>query len=352
MIIPSFSARGGIATVVSGYKGSLLEQEYEIRYIETYVDGGKTAKLRKALSAYGKYLRMLLKWRPELVHVHVAFGPSFYRKTPFIWGAYIRKIPVVVHIHGSELDKFYSHASKAKQRFVRKTFAACQRVIVLSDEWKRKFANITDPEKVVVVQNYGIPSAEHARSAKSKMVLFLGFLSKAKGCLDIPDVAKIVNLQFPETYWVLAGSATPEEQRLLKEKISENKLQNRFVLPGWVQDEEKTALLQSASVFFLPSYSEAMPMSVLEAMSWGLPIISTTVGGIPQLVKQKINGYLIEPGDIDGFADRLKELLSNDTLRQTMGEQSLRFIKEYYSFDGHLQKIMSIYRQILENEKM
>lgn len=352
MVVPSFSAKGGIATVVSGYKGSQLEQEYEVRYIETYVDGGKFSKLGKALSAYGVFLWILFSWHPDIVHVHTAFGPSFFRKAPFIWIAHGGRISVVVHIHGSELDKFYYRADKLKRWFVQSTLNICQRIIVLSQEWKKRFSSIVDCEKLTVVENYGVPAQIPVHSTGPKRILFLGFLSKAKGCLDIPDVAKQVNLLFPETRWVLAGSASPDEAAALKNKISQCGLQDRFDLPGWVRGEEKKALLQAASVFFLPSYSEAMPMSVLEAMSWGLPIVSTGVGGIPQLVEQGKNGYLVKPGDIDGFANALKTLLGDEALRAAMGEESLKRVREEYSFEKHLGKIMAIYRKIFEIEKV
>lgn len=352
MVVPSFSAKGGIATVVSGYKGSHLEQEYEVRYIETYVDGGKFSKLGKALSAYGVFLWILFSWHPDLVHVHTAFGPSFFRKAPFIWIAHGGRIPVVVHIHGSELDKFYYRADKLKRWFVQSTLNICQRIIVLSQEWKKRFSSIVDCEKLTVVENYGVPAQIPVHSTGPKRILFLGFLSKAKGCLDIPDVAKQVNFQYPQTYWVLAGSAAPEELKALEKKICENGLQNQFELPGWVRNKEKEQLMKTASVFFLPSYSEAMPMSVLEAMSWGLPVVSTEVGGIPQLVEKGKNGYLLAPGDINGFAEAIKKLLADDTLRISMGNESLKRIKEKYSFDSHIKKIMAIYCQIFETEKM
>lgn len=352
MVVPSFSAKGGIATVVSGYKGSHLEEEYEVRYIETYADESKLAKLCKAFVAYGAFLRLLPAWRPDLVHVHSSFGPSFFRKAPFVWIAHWHRIPVVLHIHGSELDKFYRCAGKTKKRFVKSTLNACQQVIVLSKEWEKSFASIVAKEKLAVVENYGATEAVPCYNIGPQKILFLGFLSKAKGCLDIPDVAKQVNLLFPETRWVLAGSASPDEAAALKNKISQCGLQDRFDLPGWVRGEEKKALLQAASVFFLPSYSEAMPMSVLEAMSWGLPIVSTGVGGIPQLVEQGKNGYLVKPGDIDGFANALKTLLGDEALRAAMGEESLKRVREEYSFEKHLGKIMAIYRKIFEIEKV
>ena len=80
MIVPSFSAKGGITSVVNGYRNSQLTEDYDVRFIETYCDGSIIHKIFKALSAYSKFIYTALFWKPNLVHVHTSFGGSFYRK--------------------------------------------------------------------------------------------------------------------------------------------------------------------------------------------------------------------------------------------------------------------------------
>ena len=110
MIVPSFEAKGGITAVVSGYRGSELEEQYNIRYIETYCDGGKVRKFWKAVCAYVSFLVTLVSFKPDLIHIHSSFGASFYRKVPFIYIGSALRIPVVNHMHGSEVDRFYRNA--------------------------------------------------------------------------------------------------------------------------------------------------------------------------------------------------------------------------------------------------
>lgn len=111
MIVPNEAVKGGIASVVNGYRGSALEKRYRITYIESYQNGSKWAKLKKALEGYLAFRRLLRRDRPDLVHVHSSFGPSFYRKMPFIYLSRLAAIPVVNHIHGAEFDRFYERAS-------------------------------------------------------------------------------------------------------------------------------------------------------------------------------------------------------------------------------------------------
>lgn len=115
MIVPNEAVKGGIASVVNGYRGSDLERHHRVTYIESYQNGSKWDKLKKAMKGYAAFRRLLGKDRPDLVHVHSSFGPSFYRKMPFILWSASRKIPVVNHIHGAEFDAFYENASRRKE---------------------------------------------------------------------------------------------------------------------------------------------------------------------------------------------------------------------------------------------
>lgn len=110
MIVPNRMVKGGIASVVNGYRGSKLEKDYDITYVESYTDGSKLTKLFKGISGYIQFIKVLLTNKPDIVHIHSSFGPSFYRKMPFIYMASWAKIPIVNHIHGADFDEFYVNA--------------------------------------------------------------------------------------------------------------------------------------------------------------------------------------------------------------------------------------------------
>ena len=105
----------GIAAVVNGYRGSQLEKDYEITYVESYKDGSKFDKLLKGICGYFHFAYVLMFHKPDVVHIHSSFGPSFYRKMPFIYMASWRKIPIVNHIHGADFDEFYVNAPEEKK---------------------------------------------------------------------------------------------------------------------------------------------------------------------------------------------------------------------------------------------
>lgn len=340
MIVQDPKVKGGIAAVISGYRGSKLEQDYSITYVESYRDGSKFDKLTKAIKGYFHFAKALLWDRPELVHIHSSFGPSFYRKIPYIYMAKWSKLPVINHIHGSEFDKLYTNASVTKRRLVEKVWGKCDRFIVLSEAWKDKFSCVIPKEKMTVVENYSRLQPVMDRSVCNYQILFLGAINSMKGCLDIVDVIYDLKKTFPEIKMVIAGDG---EIEAVKEKAKEKGILENLNFPGWVRGEEKEDLLIKSDIFFLPSYTEGMPMSILDAMGYGLPIVSTNVGGIPKLVKEGSNGKLYEPGDAKGMVEGIKVLLENKEQRLEFGKKSREIIEEGYSLERHLEKIAGVY---------
>ena len=104
MIVPNSTVKGGIAAVVNGYREHNFGERYRITYVESYCDGSKMRKLLKALGSYFCFLKVIITNRPDLIHIHSSFGPSFYRKMPFIYLGKMFRIPIINHIHGAEFE--------------------------------------------------------------------------------------------------------------------------------------------------------------------------------------------------------------------------------------------------------
>ena len=350
MIVPQPDVKGGIAGVVSHYYGSRLEQGRQIIYVESYCDGSKWKKLKKALLAYVRFAKVLRKTPPDLVHIHSSFGPSFYRKLPFILMSHHRGIPVVNHVHGSAFDEFYAQAPGWKKRLVRRVYGMCSRVIVLTEQWKEKISQFYAPERIEVVQNFAdvfaqMPDRYRQRLANPQ-VLFLGVITEGKGLHEMPAVIRQVISARPEVSFVIAGEG---DDQYLRSHLSEE--ENKHVhLPGWVRGEEKDKLLRESAVFFLPSHMEAMPMSALEAMGYGLPVVSTDVGGIPFVVRQGENGWLLPAGDVQGMADAIIDCLADPERYRQASARSIAIVEENFSVEKHLQRLEQIWNEVLCHE--
>lgn len=350
MVVQDKRVKGGIAAVISGYYGSKLEQDFDVIYVESYKDGSKFTKILKGFGGYLKFIKVLLVDHPDIVHIHSSFGPSFYRKLPFIYMSSWAKKPIVNHIHGADFDGFYIKAKRRKQDLIRATYNKCTVLIALSDEWKEKLSKIVAPEKIEIVENYSIlhEDALKARLTRTpnNIVLFLGEIGKRKGCYDIPAVAAEVVEAVPDVQFVLAGSGSMADENAVKELVKKYRISNHMIFPGWVRGKEKDKLLREADLFFLPSYNEGMPMSVLDAMGYGVPIVSTNVGGIPKIVHDGENGYCCDAGDVASFAKAIIELLESRKTLQKFGLNSYKMVKRDYSLESHIEKIKNIYKSL------
>ncbi len=350
MVVQDLMVKGGIASVVNGYRGSQLEKDYNIIYVESYKDGGKLTKTLKAISGYFHFVKVLLIDKPDLIHIHSSFGPSFYRKMLFIYMASWAKKPIINHIHGADFDEFYVNASDKKKQQIKKVYGKCSVLIALSDEWKDRLSQIVPTDKITVIENYSILHGDaltlRLNRPSNNTVLFLGELGKRKGCYDIPAVVAEVVKQVPSVKFVLAGSGSAEDEAAIKKLCKEKGIASHVEFPGWVRGEQKDKLLREADVFFLPSYNEGMPMSVLDAMGYGLPVVSTNVGGIPKIVHDGENGYCCEAGDVDRLSVFIANILKNEEQRRIYAEQSLSIVKQRYSLEQHLRCIANVYETL------
>ena len=353
MIVQQRDVKGGIASVTEGYYGSSLEDKYDIRYVESYCDGSQLKKLVKVLKGLAQFGRILNGFKPELVHMHTSFGPSFYRLQPFLYLAKRHGIPVVDHCHGADFDEFYVNASEKKKRAVRRVFSKFDKIIVLSQEWHQKFSGVVPDDKLVVIHNYCKPKGSEQLEGwmddrfAGKQVAFLGELGKRKGGFDFADIIKATASKIPDVKFVLCGDGAKEDVEKIKADIAKKCSGIDVSFPGWVRDSMKDKILVESAVFLLPSYQEGQPMSILDAMAYGLPVVSTEVGGIPQQVKNGVNGYLTKPGDTGACAEGIAALLSDREKYYEAARQSLKVATEKYGFETHIAGLSEVYDSVL-----
>ena len=347
MIVPNSTVKGGIAAVVNGYREHNFGERYRITYVESYCDGSKMRKLLKALGSYFCFLKVIITNRPDLIHIHSSFGPSFYRKMPFIYLGKMFRIPIINHIHGAEFDPFYGKASEQKKRLIQKVYRKCTRLIALSDEWKKNLKLIVPEDKITVLPNYCIVP-EKVNPERKRQILFLGEIGKRKGCFDIPDILEKANLRGLDATMVFAGAGSREDEEALKKELAKRNLDKNVKFAGWVNGREKTKLLEESRIFLFPSYNEGMPMAVLEAMAYGLAVVTTRIGGITNLITDGQTGFLAKPGENEFFAQKIEKLLQEPELAQRLGEGARQKAKEKYSFESHLNSLLRIYEETVK----
>jgi glycosyltransferase involved in cell wall biosynthesis len=222
-------------------------------------------------------------------------------------------------------------------------------VIALSENWRGYLARIVPAARIVVVPNMvdgaavqaGIEASGQARSPNG--ILFLGEIGKRKGIYDLVCVLAQVAAAHPAAHLVAGGSGELDEVRRLARDLG---VEASLELPGWVAGEEKLRRLAEASVYVLPSYNENLPVSILEAMAAGLPVVSTRVGGIPDAVRHGVDGFLVEPGAKEDLAEHVLRLLHDPGLRERMGASGRRRALEQFAPAAVLAPLEQIYAAI------
>lgn len=345
MIGAGRSVRGGVSSVVNSYYDAGLDQMCELTYLPTMEDGSKLKKLLVAIKARVQFEGLVKK--NDILHVHMSSDASFYRKAVFIRRAYKEKKKIIIHMHGSTFDLFYNERCNEKQkRKVREIFAMADAVIALSQDWKDFLAEyICEPEKIRVIYNaVKIPEA-YEKDYKNQKMLFLGKLGQRKGAYDLIEALPEVFEKYPDAHMYFCGDGEREQaERLCREKG----IVEHVTFSGWVRGMEKERLLRECSIYVLPTYHEGMPMSILEAMSYGMAVVSTYVGGIPHLITDGENGLLCQAGDIPALKSCLDTLLSDEKLREQSGKRAKEKMHRDFDIMTSIGKVMEVYRACMK----
>jgi glycosyltransferase involved in cell wall biosynthesis len=140
----------------------------------------------------------------------------------------------------------------------------------------------------------------------------------------------------------MAGNGETQRARAL---VAEKNLSDIIEVRDWVNPKQRDELLAASELFFLPSYREGLPMSMLEAMAWGLAPICSPVGSVAEVILHESNGMLVPPGDIDALAQALSELVLNDRKRATMGAAA-RARVEPLSASRYIERLVAVYAAV------
>jgi glycosyltransferase involved in cell wall biosynthesis len=339
--------KGGISSVILEYKEAIPAFNF---FASTSVANIYLTTLLFPLILLHFFVFLSVKRKIKIVHLHGASKGSFYRKYIFFLIAkYLFRKKVIYHIHGAKYHIFYRQSHLLIQRCIKHMINTSDALIVLSEWWKDFFLKEFHPQKIEIVPNIvGFrPLQETDKQAVNNKVtlLFLGRIGERKGIYDLLEVIAGEADFFRRHCQLLVGG--DGEVNTLKKLIDQYKISDIVDYLGFVSGDQKKDILKSSDIYLLPSYNEGLPISILEALSYAKPIISTKVGGIPEIVCHGENGYLISPGDQPAMFQCLKELIQNPADRENMGRKSYEIVKEGYFPDKVLQKLNALYSSLI-----
>jgi len=323
-------SKGGMATVIHEMRISqLLNKEFAISVYSSYIDGNKFTRLFYSIYAYIRFLFLYKKY--DLFHIHAASYGSTFRKSKYLSVLKKHGKKIIFHIHGARYMEFYEALSDSKKNQVVDILKSADMVVALSEDWKRKFIKAFSLTNCIVLENgidMDILKLAITDSEKTqKGFLMLGRLGERKGTYDLVEAIARAKQQVPDIKLYLAGDGEIEKfNRIVKDQG----LEDNIIIVGWASFDKKLDLLKKVSAVVLPSYSEGLPMAILEGMACGKAIISTNVGAIPEVINKE-NGILIDAGDIDALTNALVTLSTDIQLTKQMRKNNIQKIQDKFS---------------------
>ncbi|WP_310422607.1 glycosyltransferase family 4 protein [Chamaesiphon sp. VAR_48_metabat_135_sub] len=352
MLGESLDRFGGIVSVeklIMAYAPA----EIEIAHLATLPDGSTIRKILVFLQALVFLCSRLLTQEIDLVYIHVSERGSAFRQAITTTISWLFRKPVILHSHSADFHDFHTNLPRIIQIGLSWVFCKSNRFIVLSHSWKKFYVENLGlkPEQVIVLPNpVKFPSAIPQRIDTQKVILlFLGRIGERKGSFDlIYAFAAIPVAQKQNVELIIAGDGEGQRARDIVEKLN---LSQYIKILDWVNELQRNELLEKANIFILPSYNEGLPMALLEAMSWGLPVITTPVGGIPELVISDKNGLLVNPGEIQQLTKAMQSLIENETLRLSLGNAAREAVSPF-DISKYSARLGAIFRQCCEDKKV
>jgi glycosyltransferase involved in cell wall biosynthesis len=322
--------RGSIAAVVEAYRTHGLFKRWPIDYLPTRGGAGPLDSLLLALKALQRFAVLLWQYRRVVLHAHTCFDASFWREAAFMALALAARCPVILHLHGSGFERFYDRSSAPARALFELFLRRVACVVAPSEALRAWIRGVARDANVIYVPN-PVPGVQAERhEAGQNLVLFLGRLEARKGVFDLLEAVSALRASVPDVRLVCAGEGDRGAVVRYAERLG---VADAVKFTGWVGPSGKRALLENAAVLALPTYDEGLPMSVLEAMSAGLPAVVSPVGALPEAVVDGVSGLLVAPGDTAGLKRALGKILLDRKLAARMGAAAresarLRFAPE------------------------
>lgn len=279
-------------------------------------------------------------------------GIGFYKDALLVFLIKLFRVEIVYHFHGQGISGRKSRVEHILYKFCFKNSKA----IIISQSLFYDIKEYIAENDIYVLPNgvqMVLGNDEFERLNHGKMnkqcrnLLFLSNMIRSKGALDALEAAKILRNRGCDFKFYFVGEwrdITPEE---FTNKIKEFNLDNSVECLGFKNGEEKYKILRAADILIYPTLRDTFPLVLLEAMQFGLPVVSTSEGAIPEIVVDGITGYLVNKGDCAVLAEKIEVLLNNLNLRIKMSKAAReKFLKEY-TFDRFESRLIGIFYNII-----
>lgn len=359
--IPTPPPYSGPEAVAELFLTTGLGDAFRTWHLRTNVNSSNRAKgrlsLQNVLALVQLWVRLLdaiRRHKPRLLHFYLSQNTTgFLRDAVLVLTAATFGVRVVAEVHGSNFGNFYQHASGLWQLFIRFVIQRLTGVILLAERFRSQFTALLPDNRIFVVRNavafdWNLEQVQTRLARQSFNILYMGHLSQAKGFGEVIKAAPEVLDTLPSAVFYFAGEWLRQERNILFDEDGQRltfdvdatehawqelvaRYDKRVRYLGIVTGEDKKKVLGDSDIFVLPSYSEGMPMAVLEAMAAGLALVVTPVGALPEILQDAVNARFVPPGDVKALAAALVDLACKPEVRRQMGTLNYELVRHSYT---------------------
>lgn len=300
------------------------------------------------IGAVLRFIGVLLAANVDLLHLNVSVYASTWRKLGLALLAKLFAVPVIVHVHGGGFDEIYATSDPLTKLATKVLFRCADKILVLGSHWQsfvQKEFNIPSERLQQLLNAVPMPPAQPPRDFNTSVldIVFLGEVGTRKGVdILIPALGKIADL--PNWRMTIAGNGNIERYKAEAGALG---IAERVQFTGWLNPQAAQEILQRGHILVLASRQENLPMSILEAMAYGLVVVSTPVGAVPQVLKDGESGYLVAMGDSDALATALRHALTEPVQSAFLAANAKRFFEENLTIEAYIPKLVGIYQELI-----
>lgn len=351
--VPRLSMPGGVASYFCALRPVLGRDKTYFEVGRTGDEIGVWSVLKRLVVDCMNFAKQLIRIQYDLVHINPSLlRGAMLRDGLLLLVARMARKPVVVMFHGWDKDCERIVEYRLLWLF-RLVFGQAAGFVVLADEFRDTLRRWSGAQLIFVettVVDDGAMASEHKvvhakrRASPTFNVLFLARLERAKGIYETLDAFALLRKRVSRARLIVAGDGP---DRGLAENYLRTKGIGDVEFVGFVRERQKADIFSSAHVYVFPTYGEGMPTSVLEAMAYGLPVITRPVGGLRDFFENGRMGYLTDSLDPRVFAELTEKLANDVRQRETMGEYNRRYAEERFAASKVAARVEGIYASIV-----
>jgi glycosyltransferase involved in cell wall biosynthesis len=291
------------------------------------------------------------KNKVDIVNLHYPTDNALYA----VLLSWLSRAPLVTSIHGSDIESF-ARSSTFKRWIVGFTLKNSSYIVAnsqdLSNKAKSLYGKIAGSKYIVIGNCIEIPQESrksHDIPKGVRFILGIGRLVKVKGFDILVQAFKIFRQKTDDTHLIILGDG--EEKESLIGLVHSLGLQESVLFPGNVDNNNVFDYLSKCAFLVLPSRQEAFGIVCLEAMAAGKPIVAFDVGGVSEIVKNMVNGLLVNVRTAEGLAEKMIYLYGNKELAEKLGENGKEFVRSNFSPEVILKNYLEIFEKLASNNK-